>query len=276
MLAEDKLREGQVEEALALLQDRVRKAPNDAKCRIFLFQLLSVLGRWERALTQLKVVGDLDPSCLPMVQTYRELLRCEVLRAQVFAGQRTPVLFGEPKHWAALMVEALRLTAEDKHVEAQLLRDQALEAAPPTAGTINGTRFDWIADGDTRLGPVLEAIVYGRYFWIPFDQLRALRVDVPQDLRDMVWTPVVLTLATGAETVAFVPTRYPGSESHANGAVSLARRTDWTEIPGGFLGIGQRVLATNEGDHALLDVREIELDAADEAAEAKEAALDDG
>jgi type VI secretion system protein ImpE len=260
MLAEEKLRAGQVEEALALLQDEVRKAPGNPKYRVFLFQLLSVLGRWDRALTQLKVAGDLDSQCLPMVQTYRELLRCEVLRAQVFAGQKTPVLFGEPQQWAALIVEALRLTAEDKHAEAETLRAQAFEAAPTTSGTIDGKRFEWIADGDVRLGPVLEVVIHGRYAWLPFHQIRAIRVEAPKDLRDMVWMPVVLTVATGAEMVAFVPTRYPGSESHADGIVRLARRTDWTEVPGGYVGIGQRVLATNDGDHALLDVREIDLD----------------
>ena len=31
-----------------------------------------------------------------MVQTYREALRCEVHRAEVFAGRKSPLILGEP------------------------------------------------------------------------------------------------------------------------------------------------------------------------------------
>lgn len=259
MLAEEKLRAGDVDEALELLQNEVRKAPSNAKYRIFLFQLLSVLGRWDRALTQLKVSGDLDPANRVMVETYRELLRCEVLRGQVFAGQKTPIIFGEPERWAALLIEALRLTAEDKIAEAERIRSEAFELAPTTRGTIDGTPFDWIADGDVRIGPMLEVIVNGRYAWLPFHQVHAIKIEPPTDLRDLVWTPATITLNTGADVVAFVPARYPGSESHADGAIRLARRTDWSESGSGYLGVGQRTWVTNDGEHPLLEAREIVL-----------------
>lgn len=269
MLAEEKLRTGDVDGALGDLQNQVRKAPGDAKYRVFLFQLLAVLGQWDRALTQLKVSGDLDPANLAMVQTYRELLRCEVLRTKVFAGQKTPVIFGEPEQWAALLIEAVRLTAEDKLDQAEEVRSQAFEQAPSTSGSVDGKRFAWIADGDLRLGPMLEVIINGRYAWMPFQQIRSIHIEAPADLRDLVWMPAVLTLTTGADVVAFIPTRYPGSESQTDGAIRLARRTEWTETAGGYTGLGQRVFVTDEGDHPLLDVREIEFgldDAADDPA----------
>jgi len=53
MPARESLREGRLEEALAQLQTQVRKEPGDARLRVFLFQLLSVMGRWDRALRQL-------------------------------------------------------------------------------------------------------------------------------------------------------------------------------------------------------------------------------
>lgn len=265
MLADERLRAGNVDEALSLLQDEVRKAPNNVKYRIFLFQLLAVLGRWERALTQLKVAGDLDTENQPMVQTYRELLRCEVLRAQVFAGQKTPLVFGEPQEWIAFLFEALRLQAQGNAEQARSLRDKAFEAAPTTSGSADGKPFQWIADGDSRLGPMLEVIVNGRYSWLPFERIRSLRIEAPADLRDVVWLPVTLTLTTGGETVAFVPTRYPGSETHADAAIRLARSTEWTEIPGGYVGLGQRVWMTDDGEHSLLDVRQIDFAVADDA-----------
>ena len=97
MLAEESLRAGDLDEALAQLQDAVRKDTANAKLRIFLFQLLAVLGQWGRALTQLEVAGELDAGALAMVQTYREAIRCEVLRTGVFAGQRSPLFFGQPQ-----------------------------------------------------------------------------------------------------------------------------------------------------------------------------------
>ena len=41
----------------------------------------------------------------------------------------------------------------------------------------------------------------------------------------------------------------------------MARGTEWTESPGGtYLGLGQRLLATDEGEYALMDIRQIKLD----------------
>src|SRR6185295_3048120 len=123
MEAEEHVRLGRLNEALADLQAEVRKRPADPKLRVFLFQLLAVQGQWDRALTQLQVVGEMDPSTLPMVQTYREALRCELLRREVFAGNRSPMFFGEPAEWMALLLSALKLTAEKRYEEAQGLRE---------------------------------------------------------------------------------------------------------------------------------------------------------
>ena len=267
MKAEELLRAGDLEGALAELQARIRKDAGSAPPRVFLFQLLCVLGRWDRAATQLEVLAEMDPSTTPMVQTYRSALVCERLRAEVFAGKRSPLVFGKPEEWVALLVEALKLTAQGKHEEARGLRARAFEAAPATAGSSgaeagkDGERFAWIADGDSRLGPMLEAIVNGRYTWIPFARLQAVRVEKPADLRDVVWTPAYLTLANGGELVALLPTRYPGSEESSDGAIRLARKTEWREIDADtVVGLGQRILATDLGDLALMDVRSLQLE----------------
>jgi len=258
MLAEQSLREGNLEESLAQLQQQVRADPSNAKLRIFLFQLLAVLGQWERALKQLTVAGELDAGSLAMVQTYREALRCEALRAEVFAGQRAPLVFGDPEPWLALLLEALRLGGTGQTGRAQPLRDEAFEAAPTTPGEIDGTPFAWLADADTRLGPVLEAIINGRYYWIPVHRVREVQIEEPADLRDVVWAPAHFVWANGGENVALIPTRYPGSEAAPDGQVRLARRTDWVEVEGGgCLGLGQRMLATDAGEYPLMDVRRI-------------------
>jgi len=268
MLADEMLREGRLDESLTQLQERVRKDPANAKYRTFLFQLLSVMGQWERAMTQLKVVGEMDPATLAMVQAYRESVQCEALRAAVFSGERSPLVFGEPEPWIAMLLEAQRWTGKGEHQRAQELRARALEEAPATAGSIDGQPFEWIADADSRMGPVLEGIVNGRYYWIPFDRIRSVTIEEPVDLRDIVWTPVQFMWANGGEVVGMVPTRYPGSEASEDDAIRLARKTDWIEAAEGvYLGQGQRMFATDVGDHPLMNTRRIELDTGEPAAD---------
>lgn len=263
MDAEQLLRDGNPREALQALQARVREAPADASLRIFLFQLLAVLGSWERARTQLDLAGELDASALGMVAVYRQALQAEGMRAEVFAGRRTPIVFGEPDEWVALMFEALRLAALGRDAESQEARARAFDAAPATAGRIDGEPFEWIADADPRLGPMLEAVVNGHYYWVPFGRIRRLVVEAPTDLRDLVWTPAFITWANGGEAAALIPTRYPGSEQSEDPQIQLARRTEW--LAGGadlYVGLGQRMLATSAAEYPLLQVRQIELEGA--------------
>ena len=166
-------------EALQALQAQVREKPGDAKLRIFLFQLLSVLGQWERAMAQLEVCGQLDHGSLAMVNTYREAIKCEAVRGAVFAGKTTPVVFGQPAAWVAMLIEALAQEAQGQLAQAQHLRANAFEQAPASAGSLNGENFDWIADADSRLGPVLEVVLNGRYTWVPFSALSAIKVEAP-------------------------------------------------------------------------------------------------
>ena len=210
MLAEDSLRQGNPRESLTQLQDEVRKDPARVEYRIFLFQLLAVVGEWGRALNQLNVIGEMDAGSEAMVQTYREALRCERLREEVFGGQRTPLVFGQPPDWIAWLLEALQL---DDPEQANTLRRRALEAAPASSGTIDEHSFEWIADADSRLGPVLEAVVNGNYYWIPFARIREIVFDPPEDLRDAIWTPAHFVWANGGRAAGLVPTRYPGSET---------------------------------------------------------------
>lgn len=260
--ARDFLSVGDLGGALAALRDEVRANPADARRRIFLFQLLCVAGDWTRAVAQLKVAAELDPLALAMAQTYREAIVCEVYREKVFAGEKTPLVFGAPEDWIALTIEALRLLAGGRPEEAALLRARAFEAAPATGGRINGRAFDWIADADMRLGPLLEIIINGRYFWVPFAAFREIRAEAPADLRDLVWTPVSLRLAAGSELVGLIPTRYAGTTTEGDGEARLARRTDWRDAGGGaFRGLGQRLFATDGGDTALLELRELSFGA---------------
>jgi type VI secretion system protein ImpE len=257
--------EGKLADALAALQDLVRKDASNAKYRIFLFQLLSVMGQWKRALTQLNVAGELDAATLPMVQTYREAIQCEALRSEIFNAVRAPLIFGEPQAWLGMLLEALKAEVAGDAERAAAVRAQAFEAAPAGGGSIDGQRFEWIADADQRLGPVLEAVVNGRYFWIPMQRISRIELEAPVDLRDTVWTAASFTWTNGAQTVGLIPTRYDDTVASGDDALLMARRTVWVaEGPLSGHGVGQRMLVTDAADYALMDVRVIEFDAQSE------------
>lgn len=258
MTSEGMLKEGRLDEALQLLMAEVRSNPADAKRRVFLFQLLALLGQWDRAQNQLNVAGELDPLNAMMVGAYTEALKGELVRADVFAGIRLPVIIGEPEQWLALLLQALKLDADGRHDQAATLREQAFEGASAVSGQIDGTPFEWMADADPRLGPCLEIVINGGYSWVPFTRLRELKIEAPTDLRDKIWTPVQVTWANGGRAIGFVPTRYPGSERSADSELVLGRKTEWLDVGADLqMGCGQRMLATDAGEYPLLDARQI-------------------
>jgi type VI secretion system protein ImpE len=271
--AETALRAGDPRTALQHLTSAVRAKPADAKLRVFMAQLLCVLGQWERAHTQLNVVADMDGETAAMRETVGHAIRCELMRAKVFAGSRTPMVFGQPDEWLALLIESLLQKGQGNAAMADDLAARAFDAAPEVSGKIDAVPFAWLADGDSRLGPVLEACVNGRYYWVPLSRLSRVELDAPEDLRDCVWTPATLMFSNGGETVALIPTRYPGSESSDDGSICLARKTEWIDAGNErWFGLGQRVFATDAGDHAIMAVRVIELDDGPASADTADAA----
>jgi type VI secretion system protein ImpE len=275
--AEQLLREGKLDEALVSLQDQVRDDPAKAELRMFLFQLHSVLGNWPKALTQLNVAAELDGEKMLVAEICRPALECEAFRSAVFEGIKRPLVFGEPEEWVSLMIQANELLAQGEAVAAGKLREQAFEGAPAVAGQINGKPFEWLADADTRLGPILEAIVDHKYFWVPMTRIKAIRVEEPRALRNMVWAEAQFTWTNGGQAPGLIPARYAGSEGADDDHLRLGRQTSWKELDGGhFVGLGQRMLATDRDEYPLLEVRSIELDneMADAPAAGEEA--DDG
>lgn len=260
MTAEELIRSGKLDEALAVVQSDVRKKPSDAKLRVLLFQLLAILGQWDRALTQLNVAAELDPLNLLMAQVCRVALQCEALRADIFSGGTTPVVLGQPPEWMGQLIQSNEFAAAGRADESQALREQAFDAAPAISGKINDEPFAWIADADQRLGPVMEAMVDGKYYWIPFSNIREIQIETPVDLRDVVWISANFTWVNGGTKFGLIPVRYPGSEKSSDYAIRMARKTDWVTDGPLSRGLGQRELVTDQKEYAFLEVRSIVLD----------------
>jgi type VI secretion system protein ImpE len=256
----DLIRLGRLEEALARLQDDVRRQPAESRHRRGLFQLFCILGQWDRAMTQLAVLNDMDSDSSFLAKILEPVLHCEALRAEVFAGKRTPLVLGEPEEWMSFLFEANQLVAQGRFQSAAELRDKAFEAAPVTTGKLNDHAFQWIADVDVRLGPMLEVAMEGKYYWVPFSRVAKIHTEPPADLRDLVWLPAQFVWSNGGEMSGFIPVRYPQTELATDNALRLARKTEWVEREAGYqLGLGQRMLCTDEQDFPLLEIRDIDL-----------------
>lgn len=252
------LRSGDVDAARAALVNIVRSRPADDKARMFLFQLLCVLGEWAKARKQLEVLAQVAENAQMLLVTYNQAIDAELLRADVFDGKADmPVLVGMGG-WIDGVAQAVTLQMQGKASEADAMRDEAFSHAPDTPGEVAGRRFDFISDADMRFGPAFEAIVAGRYGLIPFEAVQSISSDGPQDLRDTVWFPVQIALRSGQSIAAFLPARYPGSHAASANSIRLGRQTDWIDQPWGQAGLGQRIWSLSDGtDIGLLDLRSI-------------------
>ena len=260
MTAEEYLKQGDIDNALKQLQEQVKKQPENADLRVFLFQLLSVMGQWDRALTQLDVASGLDDGTLAMVSMYKQVIACEKVREEVFLGKKDPIIFGKPNEWVALLIQALKLTSQGEHVKSQALRAQAFDAAEMTSGLINDdVPFEWLADCDPRLGPIMEAMVDGRYMWIPIENIKNITIEEPADLRDVVWLPAHFTWHNEGESYGLIPTRYPLSYQH-DPLLALSRKTEWQACgDDAFLGLGQKLWATDVEEYPVMDIRTMQF-----------------
>ena len=243
------------------VQSAVRQKPSDDKLRVHLFQLYAQGGKWQKALAQVQVAAQLNESHKLLAQAYRLALRAELIRQDVFAGIRSPQVLGKPSAWMGYLIEALQEDGKGHMRQAAELRAQALDAAQAVAGCVDEMPFEWIADADSRLGPVLEVFVNGDYYWLPFESVVEIQIEAPQDLRDLVWMPAHIKLVNEGLHPMLLPARYPLAEGVVEDAHLQSHLTSWTEsAEGEWIGHGVKTFATNVQEISLLDTRQIRLD----------------
>jgi len=252
------IKAGQLDAALKRLQEDIRANGAAASLRMSLVQLLAVMGQWERVRTQLQVLDSLGEEHRTWVGMMGQAVMAEALRREVFAGRTTPMVLGEPPAWIAPLIQALAEKTAPEIAARQ--RAEAFEQAPVSPGVVNGAEFAWLADADSRLGPVMEVLMEGKYYWVPFERIVRVVLEPPTDLRHLVWLPARFTWTTGGESSGWIPCRYPGSETSADDRIRLARLTSWEEFaPDSFRGLGQRMLTSSVEDHPFLEIRLIEF-----------------
>jgi type VI secretion system protein ImpE len=248
-------------EQLRIAELRVRREPGVSTHRWQLFQWLCVVGQWERAIQQLQACAQLDASRTPVVHAYRQLVRAELARAAVLAGRQEPGFVTDDESvWMRGLCLALGFAGQGHVASADAAREAALDLAPLVSGKGSGYLFSWIGDSDSRLGPVCEFIVAGRYRWISFDDIGAWCLAQPAVPVDLVWAPCTITMRAGPVLHGFMPARYPdlgtaASTQAEREALLMGRKTIWCDSgQTGVIASGAKTWTTSAGDFGLFEL----------------------
>lgn len=244
----------QIQESMAA----IRKSPAEARHRVALAQLYMASREWQKAVAQLECAATLSPACIPLAGAYTQAIECEQLREKVLSGERSPEMFETAPGWFATLLSALHALAKGDSVKAADLRERAFDEAEVCAVEINDEPALWLADADSRLGPICELFVEGKYHWVPFSDISMLEADAPQDLRDLFWLPCHVKMRDGRSFSALMPCRYPGQCTTESDDILLCRRTEWVDAgEGGWVGAGQKLLITDKGEYSMLALRSL-------------------
>ena len=152
-------------------------------------------------------------------------MRARGLRRQELADgvrRARPVARAADRVAAAAGRRATPALAED------LRRARLRRRAGRRRASIDGQPFEWIADADSRLGPVLEAASTAATTGCRSRAWRRSTFEAPEDLRDCVWMPAHLHVRQRrrdrrADSDPLSRARRRASD----GAICLARKTDW-------------------------------------------------
>jgi len=228
---------GKLNAAIEALSAELRDNPADAQRRTFLFELLCCAGNHDRAEKQLDILSTNGMEAGMGALLYRSALHAERLRTDMFRKQTFPL---------------------------------DTSTSGTVSGSLNGKPFSSVEDGDPRIGARLEVFAAGQYMWLPWEHVASLRIEPPKRLRDLIWTPAILTTSEafrGQELgEILLPALAPLSFDSSDDELRLGRATDWVELPDGdFAPVGQKMILVDGEQAPLLSIRELEIHQAEKA-----------
>jgi type VI secretion system protein ImpE len=245
---------GRLQAAIDAQIQEVKANPTDHGRRVFLFELLSFAGEWDRARRQIEAVPADSPEQMTAVDSYKKLLDAEDHRRRVFKDGVLPG-FGD---WVSLRLQAINELRNNNPAEAKRRLDKSDAEAPAAALTLNGKPVEGLRDCDDLFGPVLEVLAHGGYYWLPLAQVDAVTALPPKFPRDLIWLPVKLAVKDGPAGDAFLPCRYPGTTDVTGDELKLARATDWTPPGDGPVrGVGLRMFLAGDDALSVAEWREL-------------------
>jgi type VI secretion system protein ImpE len=262
--ASELFRAGRLKEAISAALDEVRNNPTDPGRRLFLSELLCFSGELERADNQLDALGTSDPKIMPCIVTFRQLIRAEQHRREVFTQGRPPEFLSRPEGAVKMLLEAATVAREGASHDAARLLEQAEQSRSRLKGTCDGTSFEDFRDLDDQVSCILEVLTtQGNYYWVPIAQVESIEFHKPQRSRDLLWRCTHLVVRDGPDGEVYVPVLYPGAAEEAEDDLRLGRRTDWRGGDGiAVRGVGQRTFLVGDDARAILELKTITFEPA--------------
>ena len=250
-------RAGRLADALAAANTQVRKKPSDLGSRVLLAELLLFSGNLERADVILDAAAQLEPSTALVVSEFRQLLRAETARRQLYRDGRIPEVLDalEPSGEASL--KALIALREGDLAAAAAAAAEAEALRPRVQGTANGEAFDDFRDADDLSPGYIETLTTtGKYFWIPVARIESMAFHAPKRPRDLAWRRCTMSVRSGPDGEVYIPAIYFGGDE-VDEAHRLGRATSWKEEEGLVRGIGQRVFLAGEDDLTIMQLEDV-------------------
>lgn len=249
------LQAGKLDDAITAAQASVRKAPTDLNARVLLAELLACSGNLERADVILDAASAIDPTTAVVVAEFRQLIRADMARRQLFRDGRVPEFLADPTEAQRMQLAALVAVRGGDMAEAARQAAAAEAARPRTPGTHDGKAFDDLRDVDDLLAGSFEVLTTtGKYFWVPTEQVISAEFHKPKRLRDLLWRRCSLSVAEGPDGEVYLPAIY-APEDPMTDALRLGRETDWRQAEGGPVrGVGQRVFLLGDDDVAAMEL----------------------
>jgi type VI secretion system protein ImpE len=232
--AEQLIREGQLDEAIASLSATLRDQPQNTHLRAMLFEALCFAGEYDRATKHLSILSEGGQDAMMGSLLYHGALHAEQIRREMFEKETYP--------------------------------GPLPEAAARLSGTLNGEPFESLTDPDPRIGARLEVFGAGDYFWIPFSQVEAIEMQAPKRFRDLLWIPARVTTSPQYQQrelgEVLLPALTPLTFQHPDAAVRLGRVTEWcVDEQGRERPYGQKMLLVDDEEIPILEVRRLEIQA---------------
>ena len=247
--------EARLAEALDAQRVVVAARPDDVAERLLWCELLAFTGDRDAVRRVLAGLRAAPPGVRAYCDEWQALLAADDARHR---ADRPTFLIDPFRHVLQRLrgLECLRAGREEVALDRL---DEADEGAGYVEGHVDGRPFEGWRDADDLLGPVLELFLGGRYVWLAVDQVRKLRLDEGDELRDLLYRPATVWLTDGSEWEVFIPGLYVGTSDHPEDGLRTGAGVDWVERDGVTRGAGGRTFLFGEEELTLGEFRQVEV-----------------
>jgi len=261
MTAAEYYQAGKLGDAITAATEAVKAKPGEAQNRGLLAELLCFSGDLGRADTHLDLIAMQSPDVAIGVSLFRQLVRAEQARQQLFGEGRVPEFLDKPSEEMGLRLQASIALREKKEPEAKELIDRAEALRPACPGVCDGHAFADFRDLDDLCAGFFEVLTStGKYYWIPVSRVESVEFHPPERPRDLIWRRARMVVLGGPDGEVFLPSLYAGTSTAPDEGTKLGRLTDWRGGDGTAVrGIGQRTFLLGDQDRPILEMTNLEF-----------------